>query len=200
MARFLIILLTSASAALAPAQIESTPLGAPPAEGAPLGAGGIASAGSIGSTLASLAAVLALMLVCFAAYRFLAARAGGLAGQVAGVGAPAGILDLLGRYPLGRGQTLLLLKVDRRVLLVSQSSSVKVGAAPAMTTLCEITDPDEVSSILARAKQPDTPFRDVIAKLERQGPSSASDGVEVVDLTGARGPFSRLGSLGRKQA
>ncbi len=199
MAKLLIILMLVLMSLPAHAQVESTPLGTPASERSPLGAGA-PSAGSVGSTVASLAAVVALMVACFAGYRFLASRAGGLAGQAAAAGSPAGVLDLLGRYPIGRGQALLLLKVDRRILLVAQSAPSRVGAAPAMSTLCEINDPDEVSSILTRVRQPETPFRDVIATLHRTEPPPGSDGVEVVDLTRAESPLARLASLGRKRA
>ncbi|MEO1534273.1 MAG: flagellar biosynthetic protein FliO [Planctomycetota bacterium] len=203
MARFpsilLLALLTLAIGGATHAQVESRPLGTPAAERTPLG-GASPAATSIGSTIASLTAVVAVIVACFTGYRFLAARAGGLAGQAAAVGAPAGILDMLGRYPIGRGQTLMLLKVDRRVLLVAQSAPSRVGSAPAMTTLCEISDPDEISSILGKVKKPEAAFKDVIATLQRPEPSTRSDGIEVVDLTRSDSPLSRLTRLGRKRA
>lgn len=203
MARLLLILLL-ATLPMAPgapvgAQVESRPLGMPQAEQAPLG-GAAPASGTVGSTVASLAAVVAVIVACFTGYRFLASRAGGLVGQVAAAGAPAGILDLLGRYPIGRGQTLLLLKVDRRVLLVSQSAAARVGAAPVMNTLCEITDPDEVSAILRKTATPDTSFKDVIATLQRPSPTTRDDSIEVVDLTRSNGTMARLTSFARKRA
>ncbi|MEO1584429.1 MAG: flagellar biosynthetic protein FliO [Planctomycetota bacterium] len=190
------------------AQAESLPLGVPAAEQTPLGSQPLGAGGSIGSTVASLAAVIALVVACLTGYRYLATRAGGLAGQAASVGAPAGILDLLGRYQLGRGQSLLLLKIDRRILLVSQASGTKVGAPPTMSTLCEITDHESVSSILAKASASGEPaFKDVIATLERQDPSGGAparpDDIEVVDLTrpaNPLAPFARLAGFGRKRA
>lgn len=65
--------------------------------------------------------------------------------------APAGILEILGRYPLGRGHTLLLLRMDRRVLLVAQSTGARLSAG-GMTTLAEVTDPEEVASLLTKAR------------------------------------------------
>ncbi|NUQ53559.1 MAG: DUF692 family protein [Phycisphaerales bacterium] len=59
-------------------------------------------------------------------------------------------VGLLGRYPLSRGITLVLLKIDARVLLVSQSVS-RSGAS--MQTLCEIDEPDQVASILLKASR-----------------------------------------------
>ncbi|MEL6497490.1 MAG: flagellar biosynthetic protein FliO [Planctomycetota bacterium] len=189
------------------AQIESSPLGAPATEQSPLGRGSTASA-SIGSAIASLAAVIAVIVACFAGYRVIASRAGGLVGQVGAAGAPAGILDLLGRYPIGSGQTLLLLKVDRRVLLVAQSAPSRVGGTSSMSTLCEITDADAVSSIVSKSGTKEPSFSDVMTTTQGRGVSGsrtlpahlASDGIEVVDVTKSGHPLSRLARLGRKRS
>lgn len=86
---------------------ESLPLGAP-AGGQPDGA--IVGGQSTITMLASLFAVVGLIILLGALYKWLSSKAGGLAGQVgAGGKSPAGILSVLGRYPLGRGQTLVLL-------------------------------------------------------------------------------------------
>jgi flagellar biogenesis protein FliO len=78
--------------------------------------------------------------------------AGGLLGALgAGGRAPAGVIEVLARYPVGRGATLVLLKLDRRVLLTCQTHG-RGGPQGAMATLCEITDPDEVASILVRTR------------------------------------------------
>lgn len=68
----------------------------------------------------------------------------GLAAQL-GVGgrAPQGVLEVLGRYPVSRGHSLVILKLDRRVLLVGQSPS-------GFSTLSELTDPEDVASILIK--------------------------------------------------
>lgn len=52
---------------------------------------------------------------------------------------------MLGRYPVARGQTLALLRVDRRVLLLCQSSG-------GFSTLAEFTDPEEVASLLVKTR------------------------------------------------
>jgi hypothetical protein len=62
------------------------------------------------------------------------------------------VLEVLGRYPVGRGTTLVLLKLDRRVLLMSQSAGGRLGAGAGFTTLCEVTDPEEVASILVKTR------------------------------------------------
>jgi flagellar biogenesis protein FliO len=56
---------------------------------------------------------------------------------------PSGVLEILARYPIGRAQSLVLLKVARRIILVHQNGT-------AMTALSEITDPDEVAGLLSR--------------------------------------------------
>ena len=64
-----------------------------------------------------------------------------------GVGgrAPSGLLFVLGRYPVSRGASLVLIQLDRRVLLLSQS-----GAG--FQTLAEPRDAGEVASIIAKAR------------------------------------------------
>ena len=71
----------------------------------------------------------------------------------AGGKAPAGVLEVLGRYPLSRGQMLILLKVDRRVLLLAQTTPRMRGGVGTLTTLCEMTDAEDVASILMKAEQ-----------------------------------------------
>ena len=139
-----------------PASPESRPLPAPSAapasESAPLAADkpGV-SAGTV-QTIASLAGVVALIVVLGVTVRLVSRRSGGLmAAMGAGGRAPSGLLEVLGRYPVGRGSTLILLKMDRRVLLVSQGGGGKFGGA-SMTTLCEVTEPEDVASILLKVR------------------------------------------------
>lgn len=99
----------------------------------------------------SLALVLVLIVALAAITKRLAAKSG-LAGQLGAAGrAPEGLLEVLGRYPLSRGQTLILLKVDSRVLLLSQTTPRIRGGVGTLTTLCEIADPEDVASILVKA-------------------------------------------------
>ncbi len=58
-------------------------------------------------------------------------------------GRPSGVISVLARYPVARGQQLLLLRVAGRVVLLHQSRQ-------AMTPLSEFADPDEVASLQAR--------------------------------------------------
>ncbi|MBN4052653.1 flagellar biosynthetic protein FliO [Roseiflexus sp. AH-315-K22] len=110
-----------------------------------------ASSKNIGKTAGATAIVLALIILIALAIRAIARRQGGLmAAMGPGGRSPGGLLEVLGRFPIGRGQTLVLLKIDRRVLLLSQSSGGRLGAGASMNTLCEITDPEEVASILIK--------------------------------------------------
>jgi flagellar biogenesis protein FliO len=158
---------TDASAEAVPAATAGAPPAAPTPEverlplGRPVEAalgGGSAPAepadppsmtGSALRTLAALALVVALILGLRSALSGAARRLPGgasLRSQLGAAGrAPSGLLLVLGRYPVAKGQTLVLLQLDRRVLLLSQSSA---GFSP----LAEITDPSDVASILAKAR------------------------------------------------
>ncbi len=102
-------------------------------------------------TAGVLVLVIALILAVGAVVKRLAGRSGSLLHSMgAGGRAPSGLLYVLGRYPVGRGQMLILFKIDRRILVVSQSIGVKGGG---MRTLCEITDPQEVAAIVLNAAE-----------------------------------------------
>ncbi|MEX2219883.1 MAG: hypothetical protein WD749_14115 [Phycisphaerales bacterium] len=141
--------------AAAPPVTESRPLGgstaAPAGSAAPAGPAA-SGRGWMVQTGLSLAGVLALAIGGGWVVRVVAKRSGGLRSSLgAGGRAPAGILEILGRYPVSRGATLILLKLDRRILLLSQNSGGRLGAG-SFSTLAEITDPDEVASILVKAR------------------------------------------------
>ncbi len=87
-------------------------------------------------TIGALAAVIGLIVLLRSAM----VRFGGPLGRAK---APSGVIAVLGRFPLSRGQTLLLLKVDRRILLVAQTSQ-------GLSTLSEITDAEQVASLVER--------------------------------------------------
>ncbi len=117
-------------------------------------------------TAGAMVLVVAVILLAAAIARKLAGRSGGLMHAFgAGGRSPSGLLQVLGRYPVGRGQTLVLLKLDRRILLVCQSVGAKGGG---MRTLCEVTDPDEVASLLLHAADAEgrslsSRFRDMVS-------------------------------------
>jgi len=86
--------------------------------------------------------------------------------------APPGVLEVLGRYPTSRHQSLVLMKLDNRVLLLGQSMPVK-GDAGGFSTLCEIASPDEVASILRKVSDAEgtsaqASFHQTLAEIERQ--------------------------------
>ncbi len=108
------------------------------------------------TTVGALATVLSVIGVIAYFARNAARKSGGLwAAMGAGGRAPSGILEVLGRYPVGRGCTLVLLKLDRRILLVSQSSGGKLGGVT-MTTLCEVDEAEDVASILLKSQDAET--------------------------------------------
>lgn len=136
------------------AREESAPLGKPAVKEAakPAASEGV----GMTRTVLALSAVLALIVLAAGVFKKIAARSGGLAGAMgAGGKAPSGILSILGRYPLDRTTTLVLLKVDRRVLLLSQTRGGARLAGATLTTLCEITGADEVASIMAKSSAAD---------------------------------------------
>ncbi|MEQ9095494.1 MAG: flagellar biosynthetic protein FliO [Phycisphaerales bacterium] len=143
------------------------------------GDGSAKSAGSWTRSLASVAMVIGLILVLAAVARFVSRRTGSVAAMLGPGGrAPSGVLEVLARYPVGRGQVLVLLRIDRRVLLLSQSLAAKGGA---FTTLAQFDDPSEVAAILRQTR--DETSESVSARfrqaLERfQGQDAMGDGVE----------------------
>lgn len=124
-------------------------------------------------TVLALGGVLALIVVSGAITRSVARGRGGIAGAFGPGGrAPSGVISVLGRYPVSRGQKLVLLHLDRRILLVSQSAGGRLGAGGGMATLCEITDPDEVASILIKSRDAESDsmaerFRSMFGAVDR---------------------------------
>ncbi len=58
---------------------------------------------------------------------------------------PWGVLEVLGRYPVGRSQSLVLLKLGGRVVLVHQT---RAGMSP----ISEVSEPQEVAALLGRVE------------------------------------------------
>lgn len=120
-------------------------------------------------TFAALAFVLVLAVGGATLLKKVAKGRGGLLGALGPGGpSPSGLMEILGRYPVGSGQTLVLLRLDRRVLLLHQTTSRK-GAS--MRTLAEVADADEVASILMKTREEETErvdngFREAMRKLE----------------------------------
>jgi len=129
---------------------ESTPIGSPGESGSALGlplsgeeTGATETAfpsASIGEFIrvgAALAIVIGLIFIM----RFVMRKTTG--GALAGGGRPSGVLEVLARYPVARGQSLVLLKLGRRLVLAHQTST-------GMTTLTEVTEQNEVAALLTR--------------------------------------------------
>jgi len=87
-------------------------------------------------TLGALGIVISLLIL-------LRVFLGRLAGPLAGAKAVGGVVEILARYPFGKGQSLVLLKLDRRILLVNQTGQ-------GTTLITEMTEPEDVASILQR--------------------------------------------------
>lgn len=138
-------------------------------------------------SLASVALVVGLILVLAAAARFVSRRSGSLAATLGPGGrAPSGVLEVLARYPVGRGQVMVLLRIDRRVLLLSQTVG---GKSAGFTTLAQFDDPSEVAAILRQTR--DEASESVSARfrqaLERfQGADAAMERGEIIEV-GPRG-------------
>lgn len=97
-------------------------------------------------TIAALAVVVILIFMLKWGVKRVAGRVGSMAGQLGPGGkAPSGVLSVLARYPISRGQSLVLLHMDQRILLLNQTPE---GFRP----LSEITDPQEVASLLVRTR------------------------------------------------
>lgn len=128
-------------------------------------------------------------------------KRGGLGSQFgAGGRAPAGILEVLGRYPLSRSQTLVLLKVDRRVLLLSQAKVGRLGATQ-LSTLCELTEPEDVASILTKVNESEensltSRFASVFRALDRE----AAETIERAETPVVRPESRDVESLSRRAA
>lgn len=113
-------------------------------EARPLVDGDDASEGKgvlLGEVLPTAAALGATLLAIVLA-RGIARRVGGAAGGARG---PSGVVQVLARYPIARGQQVVLLEVGRRILVAHQT-------AQAVTTLSEFSDPAEVADLRARCE------------------------------------------------
>lgn len=137
----------------APSEHERLPLGDPASArraGGAIPAPGSSSASSSSAwwvrTGGALAIVITLIMLLRVGLTKVSRLGGGLSHEFgAGGRAPSGVLQVLGRYPVSRGQSLVLLQMDRRIVLLGQTAS-------GFTTLSEVTDPDEVASLLVKTR------------------------------------------------
>lgn len=181
------------------APTESLPLGRPARSAlSDLGASDAApantGAGWWAQTTAALVFVIGLIFALRWGAQRMARRAGGIAWQMGPAGrAPSGVLEVLGRYPVARGQSLVLLKMDRRILLLGQTSA-------GFSTLSEIENPEEVASLLVKTRDDEgasmaARFNELLRDMERD-PAVGSDTQEIHSGEPATGP--RLPRIGLK--
>ncbi len=146
----------------------------------------------ISKTLGALMVVVGLMLVLVMAFRWVSARNGGLIASLGPSGrAPSGVLEILARYPIARTQRLVLLRVGQRVILCCQTNGAK-AAAGAMTTLTELSDPEEVASILRMIRDQDgssnrTAFKNALKDAGGQPEQSNDETKSVLSYESAQG-------------
>jgi flagellar biogenesis protein FliO len=174
------------------ADLESRPLGAPaaPVGDSTVGANGNGDSGWVRTGLA-LGGVIGLVLLTRVALVRLSKRSGSLALSLGGGGrAPSGVLEVLGRYPVARGQTLVLLRMDRRILLLSQTSA-------GCSTLAEVTDADEVASLLLRTRDEEgatnaARFNELLHQMENDPSIIGAERGETADGGGLRAKLARF--------
>ena len=148
--------------------LRSLPLPPPTKEHAAESDSGAVTGGSaLFTVMSSLAIVLGLFFgVVWLSRRALPKSAGGLSSDV---------VEVLGRTAMGNRQTLQLIRVGNRLLLVSVTST---GA----NTLTEVTDPHEVQELLDRcngvsSEPTSNSFRDVLLQLGRNSNAAAQTGL-----------------------
>ena len=158
---------------------EQRPLGAPSTVAAKNGvevdkSGDTKPVAQLGlsKTLGALIVVVGLMLMLMMLIRWVSARKGGIMASLGPSGrAPSGIIEILARYPVARKQRLVLLRIGNRVILCCQTTGAK-SASGAMTTLAELTGPEEVAAILRSVRDQDgtsnqAAFKDALKAAEQ---------------------------------
>jgi flagellar biogenesis protein FliO len=144
-------------------------------EGSSLTVGG--SIGEIIQVILATAGVVGLILVTRAVLRRVSSSGGG--------SRASGVAEVVSRMPLGKGQSLIMLKLPRRVLVLHATGTQ-------MTTLTEFTDQDDVAHVLAaiEGKTRDTAFGKTLRQFEGDHanevvtPEVGDDGI--IDLTSPR--------------
>ena len=113
---------------------------------------------------------------------------------------PSGVVQVLSRFPVGRGRQLLLLECGPRILLLEETKS-RSGSG-GLQTLTEFTSPEDVAALRARIEAASRPSeesfrRDLERSLESYSRTGAPvnfggggmpppDSFETVDLTRRR--------------
>jgi len=175
--------------------LASRTLGAPAIEGEPLPAEtertSIFGDNAMIQTALALAGVVALILVIAWVYERSTRARRGLSAPARGGRArsPAGLIEVLARYPMGPRQSLVLLKFDRRVLLLNQTAPR--GGPLVTTTLCELTDAEDVASVLVKVRDADgesidRAFRDAMERADRTTGVALGEGMPAEPAMDAR--------------
>lgn len=112
---------------------------------------------------------LGLVLLLIVGLKTLMKRGAGAFGQA---GRASGVIEILLRYPLDRKQSLVVLKIARRILLLHQNGTQ-------MTTLCEMSEPMEVASLLSRIEagssgKQATRFKSMLKRFEAEHENASS--------------------------
>ncbi|GEM_PF-2263825 len=118
----------------------------------------------VGGALASVVALLFGL-------RFVLRRMGGMPSSKR----PSGIVQIQARYPVARGQQIVLLQVGQRIIVAHQGSG-------GMRTLSEITEPAEVARLKGALEGKQTPTQSPDFQQTLAEAAAASSDV-VVDLT-----------------
>lgn len=114
--------------------------------------------GSAVRTVSALLAVLTLMLGGALLVKwmgkkgYLPSSLSGGVGSASQARAVPGLLEVLAKYPMSGGSTLLVMKFDRRVLLINQTKLKGWRGPTQMQTLCELSSAEDVASVLLRTR------------------------------------------------
>lgn len=167
---------------------ELLALGSPPSGGQDQDAADDPRSGDATSSLGALdprhnevvrvVGALCIVMLFLLAFRAILLRAGG---SLSGRKRPSGVVEVLARYPLARGQHLVLFRLGARIILLHQTKA-------AVTALSEVTDPDEVAALRSRieaaeAKPRDQRFHTMLRSLSADSSTFDSGDGEIVDLT-----------------
>lgn len=179
----------AAQSTAAPVDLAPRPLGTPrPTQGAQASPVSSPNVGSLASawqsasplvrTTASLAAVLSIIMGLALLVRRMGKPGSPFAAALGASRSPAGIIEVLGRYPLSRGHALVLVKIERRILLLSHPVARLRSPVGQMTLLAQFDDPEDVASILLKAQDAEGAttadrFRELLSKFD----SAHDDGV-----------------------
>lgn len=167
---------------------ETRPLGPMPAGNLlPKAAVSSESQSSAASAFAAFWPLALVVAIILGAAYFVRKLAKGDPGLIAALGAggksPSGLLEVLGRYPVSRTSSFILLRLDRRILLLNQSFG-KAGTG--FSTLAELTDAEEVASILIKVNQGESKsmhsYLDLaMRQMEKEPPAMSAAAEEPVD-------------------